>query len=237
MNALIGALSDLIETTVEPAQDLGLSEADSLRLNLLLEDRSFAEIFANATLEKDDVEQMSADAWVWYLQWRSAHAEPPSHDFLSALYDSTEDPLVRNGIVESLVLAARYARTPSSVPPRNWEIHDIPMSWIRQQFLGASAPAQSTEDAEHSYSGLTERQRATDIVSHLLDLGDEYSIGAVRAFLHSDSPDRVDLTAQTLAWISETDGEIRSEWLRRLGLQETPPTNTRDDLPPGQGDF
>lgn len=121
MNALIGVLSDLIERTVEPTQDLSLSEADSLRLNLLLEDQTLGRIFANAELEAEDVEQMSADAWIWYLRWRSAHAEPPQDDFLSALYDSTEDQLVRNGIVESLVLSARYARTASSVPPRNWK--------------------------------------------------------------------------------------------------------------------
>jgi hypothetical protein len=237
VNALIGALSELIERTVEPAEDLGLSEADSLRLNLLLEDQGFIEIFANAVLEPDDIEQMSAYAWVWYLQWRSTRAEPPSGDFLSALYDSTEDPLVRNGIVESLVMAARYARTTSSTPPEDWEIHDIPMNWIRQQFLVASASVQAEQDVELSYSRFNERRRAADIMSHLLELGDEYSIGAIRAFLHADPPDRADFTAQALEWISKTDGKIRSEWLRRLGLPSTPPANASDNVPPGQEAF
>lgn len=237
MNALIGAVSDLIERTVEPAEDLGLSEVDSLRLNRLLEDPGFMEIFANAILVADDVEEMRADAWVWYLRWRSAYAEPPSHSFLSALYDSTEDSLVRSGIVESLVLAARYARATSSVPPNDWEIHDVPMSWIRQQFLAASASTQSWKNAERSYSRLDERRRAADIMSHLLDLGDEYSLGAVRAFLRADSPDRADLIAQALEWISDTDGEIRSEWLRGLGLPEAPSTNTPDNTPPEREGF
>lgn len=232
MNPLIGALSDLIERTAEPAEDLGLSEADSFRLNLLLEDLRFAELFANAALEPDDIEQMSADAWVWYLQWRSTRAEPPSSDFISALYDSTEDPLVRSGIVESLILAARYGRTISSTPPEDWQIHDIPMNWIRQQFLAASTAAQSREQSEQPYYRLDERQRAADIVSHLLELGDDYSIGAIRAFLHADPPDRADFTAQALEWISETDGKIRSEWLRRLDFPNTPLANTSDNVPP-----
>jgi hypothetical protein len=237
MNALIGALSDLIERTAEPADDLGLSEADSLRLNLLLEDPAFVESFANTALEPDDIEQMSAYAWVWYLQWRSTHAEPPSGDFLSALYDSTEDPLVRNGIVESVVLAARYAQTTPSTPPEDWEIHDIPMPWIRQQFLVASASVQAGGDVELPYSRFDDRQRAADIVPHLLEFGDEYSIGAIRAFLHADPPNRAAFTAQALEWISETDGKIRSDWLRLLGLPNTPPTNTSDNVPPDRETF
>jgi hypothetical protein len=237
VNALIGALSDLIERTAGPAEDLGQSEADSLRLNFLLEDPGFVEIFANTALEPDDIEQMSAYAWVWYLQWRSTHAEPPSGDFLSALYDSTEDPFVRNGIVESLVLAAHYARTTSSTPSEDWEIHDIPMNWIKQQFLIASASMQAMGDNELSSSRFDERRRSADIVTHLLELGDEYSIGAIRAFLRADPPDQADFTSQALEWISETDGKIRAEWLRRLGLPSTSSASTSDNVPPERGAF
>lgn len=234
MNLLIAGLSDFLERAAEETDDLGLTEADSIRLNLLLEHQEFAKIFASTALEPDDIELMSTDAWVWYLQWRSSRAEPPSSDFLSALYDSTEDQLIRNEIVESLVVAARYARTPTSTPSADWGIHDIPMAWIRQQFLAASASAQQREHVESSYLRLDEGQRAADIVSNLLMLGDDYSIGAIRAFLQANPPDRADLTARALEWISETNGRIRSEWLRNLGFPNNSPGAASEDFSPEQ---
>jgi hypothetical protein len=227
MNELFGFLTEYIERVVDPAGDLRRSEDDSLHLNMLLDDPTSAQIFAKTELGPDDIERMSLHAWVWYLDWRSSHAASPSPAFLDALYEAARgEPVVRYRIVDSVVRSARHLPAAQETPGP-WSIDDIPMEWIKRQFRALLNPGESVRE---EFSGQVEhldhaerRRQVIDIVSHLLDLGDDYSIGAIRALIRDDRTDRMDtadIVALVQRWLSETDGRIRLDWLRRLDLRD-----------------
>src|SRR5262245_59314223 len=92
----------LLERVSDPSHGRDVNESETLHFHAALRaDSSLAQLLAHAELADDDVETMSAGAWLWYLGWRVATgAEQPDDRFLDALYDRTTIPALRLKVVQ-----------------------------------------------------------------------------------------------------------------------------------------
>jgi hypothetical protein len=220
VNGLVGALAALIEQIASPTDNLGLSEVHSLRLGVLLRDSEFENALANAKLGPDDVQSLSFDSWVWYLNWRSERAPSPSSKFLDALFEASAEPIVRYSVVESVVRSAQR-ESPELVAGAVRSVDELQMDWLRRQFA-AIVSEEVRSDAPNLGSRREREERALELASYLLDVGVEPAYTAIRALVNERWQGRQQLIGRLSERLGdyELGEEARLEWLQRLGLVE-----------------
>lgn len=211
MNGHLAAISELVEHATDVRSDLGISDAYSLRLGLILQDAAFAESLASAHLDVDDLALMSASSWVWYLRWRCVRASAPPVPFLMALYGSTPDGTIRRSIVDSVLNAQRptlsEVRQPGTRFLRNFlELPD----------QGGASPA-------------TQETALLEIADYLLDIGTRQSLTVFASLLDEYPTEHDRLIGLVYSHISsiEPHDDARTEWLEAVGLTQTPPEKVR----------
>lgn len=221
MNGFVGAVSELIDEIADANLNLGASESSSLRLGLLLQDEHFAAGLANADLNAEDVPTMSVSSWIWYLRWRSSRAPAPSFTFLDALFDLSDNPVIRRGIVESVLNSLAQVDSVNELGQRPSN------DWIWRQFMTAAQPASYQQSAEfedrRGRMAQDRNLRAFELASYLLEIGSDRSITEVRELLRSSWPMRDRLVGLAYEQVADLDtyDEARANWLRRLGIDET----------------
>ena len=146
MNSLMGMVADFLDRLSDPAFGQPENETYNLRLGLLLDnDERLSEQLANADLSPDDVPALSLAAWMWYLRWRAlSGGRVPGDAFLTSLYDSTTEPIVRLRVVEAVVTHARRYRDVVINPQRPQGLSSLPDNWLRARMysilIGESEP-------------------------------------------------------------------------------------------------
>src|SRR5580658_9410136 len=97
MNALLAIAAYFFEHLTNPAFGREANDDYSLKFQVLVDnDAQAARQLATAPLGRDDVQSMSAAAWLWYLDWReSLTGEQPGSEFFNELYAETANPILR----------------------------------------------------------------------------------------------------------------------------------------------
>jgi hypothetical protein len=212
MNALLAVAADFFEHLTDPSRGRDVNESYGLRFHMLMrDDPEAARQLAAAPLAPDDVEVMSATAWLWYLTWRqSIMDDPPSAAFLDALYDQTTSPIFRLGIVELGAQDVRHG------PP---ESTGLPSGWIDQR-IRAILAADDTPGRDEEPAGQDRVGPAWELLTYLLDLGNETSLDAARVLLSSPWSAAGALRERTRGLIArmQLDEESELELRTRLGL-------------------
>lgn len=223
MNSLMGMVADFLDRLSDPAFGRAENETYNLRLGLLLDnDARLSEQLANADLSPDDVPALSLAAWMWYLRWRAlSGGRAPGDAFLTSLYDSTTEPIVRLRVVEAVVTHARGYRDVTIDYPRQPQgLSTLPDNWLRARLysilIGESEPEADEAEA-------TPQEQAWELSAYLLQLGDDLSITTLGALLAEPWSGRRFLATRILEVLSRPglDAEIVQQLRRRLGLDGT----------------
>lgn len=223
MNSLMGMVADFLDRLSDPAFGRPENETYNLRLGLLLDnDERLSEQLANADLSPDDVPALSLAAWMWYLRWRAlSGGQVPGDAFLSSLYDSTTEPIVRLRVVEAVVTHARgYRDAVIDDTRRPRGLSSLPDNWLRARiysiFIGESEPEAGEADA-------TPEEQAWELSAYLLQLGDDLSITTLGALLAEPWSGQRFLVARIREVLSRPglDSESVQQLRRRLGLNGT----------------
>jgi hypothetical protein len=232
VNGLLAIAETFLDRMTNLQYGNEINDQYSLRFNqLLLEDREFADSFANLALGPEDISSLPICAWPWYLQWRTERAMPPSPEFLDALFDSTEDPAVRLAVMQS-ALSDNPDRAPAepdadgagddahfsssesgSVPspagsfvPGRRDQPVIRSRWLRSRaarLTRGSRPASTFMEAD-------------EIVTYLLQLGDPASLRALRSLI-DERPDLREALATHFV-DAGLDPESAARWWSERGL-------------------
>jgi hypothetical protein len=185
MNALLAIAADFFEHLTDPAFGREANDHYSLKFQVLMDnDAQAAQQLATTPLGRDDVESMSAAAWLWYLAWReSLTGEQPSSEFLDALYAETANPIFRLRIVEigargmhgSQEQRLTRAATGSEETRPSWLDERIRVIAREQDFGIQDENLQRTRIED-----------AWELLSYLIDIGSNESLGAARVLLAED---------------------------------------------------
>jgi hypothetical protein len=180
MNALIGMIADFLDRLSDPAFGRQTNEAYNLRLGILLDnDEGLSAQLANAELSPDDVPALSLSSWLWYLRWRTLRGgRVPGDAFLSTLYDVTDEPIVRLRIVETVVTNSRDVHGAADEVPERRGLSGLPDNWLSHRMY-TIVSERETESEE----GASPEEQAWELSAYLLQLGDDFSLTALRALL------------------------------------------------------
>lgn len=242
MNALLAIAESFLDRMTNPWFGSDVNEEYLMRFNqLLTEDPRFADQLANLVLEPEDIGSLPICAWPWYLQWRTERADPPSQDFLDALFEATDDPAVHMAVVMSAISDSGPGQEEESeyrpeidTRPADSDV-DLPGIGYRRLALpddfetpgpSAAAPIQSRwlrsratrlsfqSDSERSLSG------AIEIAAQLLQISDAESVASLRDLLSipwaGQRELRESVTRQLLD--ADLDLETMAQWRGQLGL-------------------
>jgi hypothetical protein len=172
-------------------------------------------------LSPDDVPALSLAAWMWYLRWRALRGgQVPGNAFLTSLYDSTTEPIVRLRVVEAVVTHARGYRDviDDARGPRglSW----LPDNWLRERIYSIVIGENEPEAGE---VGATPEEQAWELSAYLLQLGDDLSVTTLAALLAERwSGQRFLVTRiREVLFRPGLDPETVGQLRRRLGLDGT----------------
>jgi hypothetical protein len=220
MNALLAIAADFFEHLTDPAFGREANDDYSLKFQVLMDnDAQVARQLATAPLGRDDVESMSAVAWLWYLAWReSLTGEQPSSEFLDALYTETANPILRLRIVE---IGARrmYGSQEQRLTRAATGLEEAPPSWVEERIRNIVREQDFNTQDENLQQ--TRIEDAWELLSYLIDIGSNESLDAARVFLDEDWPSAGALRERASGLIAQMQlaGEDDLELRRRLGLQ------------------
>ena len=218
MNPLIGMIADFMENLSDPALGRGVNESYNLRLGTLLDGSgAFSEELANADLSAEDISSMGMSSWLWYLNWRQLNAgRIPGDSFLDALYDSTEEPIVRLTIIEFAVARSRGDSDEIAAEPSPaTDVSGMPRSWLRHRMESIVGPDRRSDQSLESRTA-----EAWEIAALLLQLGDETSLTTLRTLFAERWEGRTFLIGLAERFLSQAglDPEETSRLRQRLGL-------------------
>jgi hypothetical protein len=245
MNGLLAIAAAFLDRITNPRYGTDVNDSYTLRFNQLLsEDTEFARAIANLELNPDDVASLPMSAWPWYLKWRVGRADPPSPEFLDALFNAATDPAIHLAVVMSGMSdrgdRRGYRSTPDEAQLERLGDSDLasfaegddesdiralqsPASAyerqapIRSQWLRRRVRRLPVEVAsERSVNGTVE------IAAQLLQLGDRESVATLRQLLAIDWSGRRVLHDSVAAFLAdaELDPESYRQWLERLRITE-----------------
>jgi hypothetical protein len=215
MNALLAIAADFFEHLTDPSFGREANDSYSLKFHVLMDnDAEAAQQLATASLGRDDVDSMSAAAWLWYLNWRETVTdEQPSREFLDVLYDETADPDLRSRIVE--VRTRGRQETQAEVGPGS---EGTQSSWIEDRIREITGEQDSgSQDVPLQQTRIED---AWALLSSLIDIDSSESLDAARRLLDWSWPGRGalrELAAGRIAQRRLTEREDR-ELRQRLGL-------------------
>jgi hypothetical protein len=218
MNALIGLVADFLDHLSDPGFGRQTNESYNLRLGSLLDkDERLSEQLANADLGPDDVSSLSLASWLWYLRWRTLHGgQVPDDAFLSQLYDTTNEPIVRLRVVETVVMHYRGDQATTDWGPERRGLSLLPDNWLRHRMESIVGERESEASAPPA-------EQAWELSAYLLQLGDDFSLAALRALLAEQWSGRPFLITQVEAVLARPglEPETVEQLRRRLGLYRT----------------
>ena len=217
----MGMIADFLDHMSDPAFGRQTNEAYNLRLGILLDnDQGLSEQLANADLHPDDVPSLSLASWLWYLRWRTLQGgRMPDDAFLSELYDSTDEAIVRIRVVDTVVTDSRGDQALIERMSERRGLSELPDNWLRhrmESIVGGDEPRARRETDE------TPADRAWELSTYLLQLGDDFSLMALRALLAEQWSGRSYLTTQIEEILTRPglEGDAVERLRRRLGLDE-----------------
>jgi hypothetical protein len=217
MNALIGMIADFLDHLSDPAFGRQTNEIYNLRLGILLDnDESLSEQLANADLGPADVPSLSLASWLWYLRWRTLHGgRLPDDAFLNELYDSTTEPIVRLRVVDTVVTHSRGDQVAIDRVQEPRGLSGLPDDWLRHRMESIVS-----EGETESEEGAAPAEKAWELSAYLLQLGDDFSLTALRALLTERWSGRPYLVTQVEAILTRPGLEPQTveQLRRRLGL-------------------
>ena len=220
MNALLAIAADFFEHLTDPAFGRDANDDYALKLQVLMgNDADAAQQLATAPLGRDDVGSMSAAAWLWYLAWReSLTGEQPSSEFLDALYAETANPIFRLKIVE---ISARgiYGSQEQRLTRAATGLEEVRPSWVEERIRSIIREQDSDTQDENLQRARIED--AWELLSYLIDIDSDESLGAARVLLAEDwigagaLRERASGLIAQMQLAEEDDLELRA----RLGLR------------------
>lgn len=232
MNGLLALAEGFLDRMTNPQYGTEVNEEYSLRFHqALAEDPEFAVSFASLPLDPEDIDSLPICAWPWYLQWRAERSEPPSTEFLDALFEATDDPGVRLAVLQSALSDGSHSRqdgaddtrpygngqpppddSAATSPQTRWSSEPEEREVIRSLWL-SNQLTRLTGDPSDS-STLSE---VVDVATYLLQLGD---IANLRALLSRSWVGREDLGRAVEGQLGEAnlDPETEARWRSQLGL-------------------
>lgn len=185
MNALLAIAADFFEHLTDPAFGREANDDYSLKFQVLMDnDAEAARQLATAPLGRDDVESMSAAAWLWYLAWReSLTGEQPSGEFLDALYAETANPILRLRIVE---IGARrmHGSQEQRLTRAATGLEEAQPSWVEERIRNIVGGQDLNIQDENLQQARIED--AWELLSYLIDIGSNESLDAARVFVTED---------------------------------------------------
>jgi hypothetical protein len=232
MNGFLALAEGFLDRMTNPQYGTEVNEEYSLRFHqVLAEDPGFAASFAGLALDPEDIDSLPICAWPWYLQWRAERAQPPSAEFLDALFEATDDPGVRLAVLQSAFSGDSPSRQdgdndtrpygdgqpapgdPAATSPEaRWNPELEERESIRSPWL-SSQLTRLTGDRIDS-NALPE---VVDIATYLLQLGDTANL---RALLSRPWAGREALRRAIEGQLAEAnlDPETEADWRSQLGL-------------------
>ena len=185
MNALLAIAADFFEHLTDPAFGREANDHYALKFQVLMgNDPEAARQLATAPLGRDDVGSMSAAAWLWYLAWReSLTGEQPSSEFLDALYAETANPIFRLRIVE---VGARgmYGNQEQRLTRAATGPEEARPSWVEERIR--NIVREQDFDTQDENLQRARIEDAWELLSYLIDIGSNESLGAARVLLAED---------------------------------------------------
>jgi hypothetical protein len=174
MNSLMGMVADFLDHLADPVFGRQTNEAYSMRLGILLDnDEHLSEQLANSDLSPDDVPTLSLASWMWYLRWRALRSgQVPGDAFLTRLYDSTTEPVVRLRVVEAVVRHSRDYLADIDTEREQRGLSGLPDNWLRQRMYSIIDENQP----EQGEALATPAEQAWELSGYLFQLGDEFSL-------------------------------------------------------------
>ncbi len=212
MNGLLALVADFLEQAGNPARGSEVNELYRQRLSFLLEqDDGLEALLSSLELEPDDLPELSVDAWLWYLRWRSERHPPAGIDFLDALYQATEEPGVHARMVELAVrqpqVVERLGGSQNEGPaPR---LEELPVPWLARRLLFS---------LDHGRGDSGVAVEASEIAVYLVQLGDPASRAVLRSLL--SDPRALDAGLEPLQLLSPLlDREVLESFVDELRLE------------------
>lgn len=219
MKAFVGLAAEFIDKLANPAHGVETNEAYGARLASLEQgDSRFGEQFAAACeeLQADDLHLLGTSGWIWLLGWLASRSRRPPDAILDALYDETQDVVVRLRIVEAVTTFPPTIERFTVLRRRTTPLSEVPDRWLARRLVSLVEPGVNRVDP----SALAATQEFTLL---LLQVGNEVALSTARSLLAHHWPGGEELQASVRALFSRLDGETREAWLRMLGLEGSPP--------------
>lgn len=213
MNGLLGLAADFLDRVANPDYGSDTNELYRGRFESLLgEDKELGETLGRLELQRDDLPTLTIDAWLWYMRWRCERYPLPAADFLDALFEATDEPVVHVRVVE---LVVRHPHTAEQLgafaESSHLSLEELPVPWLRDRLL------RSIDHVQHDHRHAAAEPQA--MVAYLLQLGDPVCLGVLRAFLAEPSARELGLDTHTASLLAGSlDEEELAVYLRRLGL-------------------
>lgn len=236
MNGFLALAEGFLDRMTNPQYGTEVNEEYSLRFHqVLAEDPEFAVSFASLPLDPEDIDSLPICAWPWYLQWRAERSEPPSAEFLDALFEATDDPGVRLAVLQSALSDHSHSRqdgandtrpygngqpapddSAATSPEARWSSELEEREAIRSLWLSNRLTRLTGEPIDSSTF-----PEVVDIATYLLQLGDTANL---RAFLSRPWVGQEALRQTVEGQLAEAnlDPETAARWRSQLGLD--PPT-------------
>jgi len=217
MNGILAIAAEFLDRVGNPAHGVKANEAYAQRLAQLVQsDRDTLGILAGPALEPDDVDNLSMDAWIWYLDWRSATAPLPDDAFLHALYQrAATEPAVRLHLLRLVVGAPAVREQFPSQPFRPaWPVGEFPVPWLRRLIQLAVSRDIAGQDVPARIDG------ALELATYLLQLSDEVSLQALQSLLAEPWPGRSQLvtSVRDMLTVADLEEDLMRAWQDRLGI-------------------
>jgi hypothetical protein len=223
VNGIFGVAAEFLDRVGNPVHGVEVNEAYAQRLaQLVRSDRdTFGPLLA-ATLEPDDLDTLSMDAWIWYLDWRSSRAPLPDDAFLTALYQrAATEPAIRINILRLVTSAPavrdRFPRESSGTP---LPVGEFPVPWLRELMQSAVSGEDLTGQDLPEQDPSAGVNSAVELATYLLQLGDEVSQQALRSLLAQPWPGRQQLESlvRGMLAVAGLEDDLLQSWQERLGI-------------------
>lgn len=194
MSVLIALASELLGPMLDPARDPAEASSRSLHFATLLErDPELAHQLTDPELGSDDVADAPLSVWAWWLDWRRQRSfAPPSASFLNTLFHTSTDPLIRLRVVQSETwhpewikrYLDRIALYQDSVERRPRRLDSVPSGFVGDGVRRVVYRHYADEDPQ---------LELVELSTHLLQLGDRWSLAVLEAILSAQWEGRAQL--------------------------------------------
>jgi hypothetical protein len=186
MNDILGLAAEFIDRLANPSYGAEINEAYAARLDELLRRYpSLATNLVDESLSADDVDLLSTASWLWYLGWCHDHGPLPSIEFLDALYEESDDPVIRLFVVEAVAthpsIVEQYQGLDERAPD---DLEELPRTWLSDRLLGLVTGSSEPDHRERDQDDRL--AEALEFTTSLLQIGNPVALTTLRASLSRD---------------------------------------------------